>query len=100
MMIAQVRIYAVGRFTVREQPRPDNPYWPVYIVILNDRIVGKGFSKPNESDCQWMLANTRDGDLVYANPSVAKIPRTYRVKPNGEPRRTLTEGRKRLVEVE
>lgn len=54
-VIAETRTFQVGRFTVHQRVRPDNPFWPVYIVTLADRIVGRNFSQPNEGDCEWLL---------------------------------------------
>lgn len=69
-MIAESRAYQVGPFTIQERPRPDNPAWPVYIVLLGLRVVGKGFSKPSISDCEWMAG--QKGETVYADPAPAK----------------------------
>lgn len=53
-MIAEERSWHLGPYFVRQTVRPDNPYWPCYIVFRGQKLVGKQFSRPNEADCQWL----------------------------------------------
>jgi hypothetical protein len=53
-MIAEERSWNIGPYFVRQTVRPDNPYWPCYIVFRGQKLIGKQFSRPNESDCQWL----------------------------------------------
>lgn len=62
LIIAEQKVFRIGRYTVRQQIRPDNPYWPQYVIFLGDDLVGKQFSMPNESDCDWL----RRTNGVYA----------------------------------
>lgn len=62
MQIAETRSFEVGPYKVQQQPRFDNPYWPVYLVTRGDRLIGKSFSIPTLSDCEWLERQ------VYAEP--------------------------------
>lgn len=61
MIIVSPSTFTLGRFTVHVRPRFDSPGWAVYIVYLGERLIGKQFSRPNISDCQWLA---RQGDPV------------------------------------
>lgn len=67
MITAETRLFAVGRFTVQQRPRFDNPAFAVYVVFLGEKLVGKNFSMPSESDCEWLL---RSNGETYATKSV------------------------------
>lgn len=67
-MIAETLTFDLGHFTVWQRPRFDNPAWPVYIVYLRDRLVGKSFSRPDLSCCEW-LAKQKTLEPVYADTS-------------------------------
>lgn len=58
--------FELGKFTVRIGLRRDNPAFPVYLVFHGDRLVGKHFSRPGLSDCQWL---ERTNGEVYATKS-------------------------------
>ena len=47
----------IGRFTIRVGLRADNPAFPVYIVMVNGHVIGKQFSVPCLSDCEWLERN-------------------------------------------
>lgn len=57
--------FDLGPFTVRIGLRPDNPAFPVYLVFRGERLIGKHFSRPSESDCRWLERNNG----VYATGS-------------------------------
>lgn len=65
MIIAVASTFTLGRFTVQVRPRHDNPAFAVYIVFRGERLIGKNFSRPGLSDCQW-LERTKG---VYATRS-------------------------------
>lgn len=44
----------LGPYTVREGLRRDNPGWPVYLVYKGERLIGRQFSRPSLSDCEWL----------------------------------------------
>lgn len=90
-MIAETKIWELGVYTVREQPRPDNPFWPVYIVMLKASIIGRMFSRPALSDCEWLK---HQGGAYAAPQESAGPPRNFVVNRHGRPRRTLTQRRK------
>ena len=52
MMIAATSSFAVGRFTVHQRPRFDNPAWGCFFVYLGDVFIGKQFSMPSVGDCE------------------------------------------------
>ncbi len=43
----------LGPYTVVATLRPDNPAFPRYLIFRGEKLVGKQFSMPNESDCRW-----------------------------------------------
>lgn len=45
--------FKLGKYTVRINQRPDNPAFPVYVVLIGVRFVGKQFSRPSMTDCEW-----------------------------------------------
>lgn len=57
--------FQIGAYTVRIALRPDNPAFARYLVFRNGELVGKQFSRPDESDCRWL---ERWG-ILYANKS-------------------------------
>lgn len=44
--------FKVGRYTVHQRARFDNPAWPQYLVMLGSKVIGKQFSMPSETDCE------------------------------------------------
>lgn len=46
--------YTAGAYTVRISLRPDNPAFARYLVFKFDKLVGRQFSRPSETDCQWL----------------------------------------------
>lgn len=69
MPICTVETFQLGRYTVRRQPRPDNPYWPCYVVMLRDKIIGHSFSIPDIGCCDWLKRNYDEGRTIYADRS-------------------------------
>lgn len=65
MNIVDTLIFDIGRFTVRQQPRFDSSGWAQYLVFLDGALIGKSFSWPGESDCEWLLVQQRD-QTMYA----------------------------------
>jgi hypothetical protein len=57
MIIAATSSFTVGRFTVLQRPRHDNPYFAVFVIYLGEVFIGKQFSMPSESDCQSLGRN-------------------------------------------
>lgn len=72
MVICEQKTWDIGPFTIRQAVRPDNPAWPVYLVSRGDKLVGKSFSMPDLSACQWLERQTKD-ETIYATDS-AKLP--------------------------
>ena len=46
--------FQLGPYTVRIGLRADNPAFARYLVFKRDRLVGKQFSRPCLSDCEWL----------------------------------------------
>lgn len=44
----------LGRYTVVQRLRFDNPAWPQYVIFAGDKLVGKSFSMPDEGWCQFL----------------------------------------------
>lgn len=44
----------LGPYTVRAAIRIDNPAFPVYLIYHNENLVGKSFSLPDLSCCEWL----------------------------------------------
>jgi hypothetical protein len=66
----------IGRYIVRIGLRRDNPSFPVYLVFLGDRLIGRQFSVPSLSDCDWI-----ERQANYAAPS--KRPRRHSSNTDG-----------------
>jgi len=69
MTIVEALRWQCGRFVIQQRPRPDNPAWAVYIVILDAREIGRSFSLPDVDCCEWLL---HQPDGTYAPPSMIK----------------------------
>ena len=52
--IAETRAWNVGPYRVQQRPRFDNPAFAVYVVMRGDVLIGKTFSIPSLSDCEWL----------------------------------------------
>ena len=63
--ISEVQTWRDGPYTIRQQPRNDNPYWPCFLVFKDDVLIGKSFSRPDLGCCQW-LEQQEEGRTVYA----------------------------------
>lgn len=74
MNIVETRVYALGNFTIQQRPRPDSPGWAVYVVLYQGKVIGKQFSVPTISDCEW-LSRQKSEELVYAvaNESIKHV---------------------------
>ncbi len=75
--IADTREWAIGRFTVQQRPRPDNPACLVYIVFIGANLIGKSFSRPNLDCCESLLHQTPCARHVYARPEDSAPLRRY-----------------------
>lgn len=56
----------LGKYTVRIGLRADNPAFAVYLIYVGDRLVGKQFSVPSVTDCDW-LSKQIPGCTSYTN---------------------------------
>lgn len=64
MIIADSFIYELGEYTIRKQPLALNPAFSTHLIFFKGVLVGRQFSVPCISDCNWYRA-TRG---VYAQP--------------------------------
>lgn len=80
-LTVELRTWRIGRYTVRQRARFDNPYWPQYTVMLGEQIIGKQLSMPGLSDCEW-LAQQRDSRIRYGmeRPSLTLTQKHRRYK--------------------
>jgi hypothetical protein len=58
--IVETRTFMLGVYTVQQRPRFDSPGWGQYLVFLKGVLIGKCFSCPCESDCQWLERQQRE----------------------------------------
>ena len=54
MIVATTSSFTVGRYTVQQRPRFDNPAFAVFIIFLGAKLIGKQFSMPSVSDCDTL----------------------------------------------
>lgn len=59
-------IIRVGKYVVRVGLRPDNPAFPQFLVYRGDKFIGKQFSVPCESDCDWLARQADAHSPQYA----------------------------------
>lgn len=107
--IAETRIWKIGKFTVRQQPRQDNSYWPCYWVFVDDVVIGKSFSMPDLGCCEWLERQEIDR-TIYAYSSAplydvskykrgASNPRAFSIHRHKRGRPTKEEQRRREAEL-
>lgn len=58
--------FQLGPFTVRLGLRRDNPLFPVFLIFRGPKLIGKQFSRPCQTDCEWLERE----NCVYATESV------------------------------
>lgn len=91
MIVCETRTFTLGPYTVRQSPRFDNPAWPVYTILKNDKIIGKSFSIPDLGCCRWLEIN---------NGVYARRDETYQPEPLRLRGAILAKARKRKEEPE
>ena len=74
-----------GRFTVRIGLRPDNPAFPVYLVFVKGKLIGRSFSIPDSSACEWLERQNALDRVTYAETSAP--PKTAPLRGVALPRR-------------
>ena len=57
--------FTLGAYTVQIGIRADNPAFPIYRIFRGKAFIGKQFSRPCETDCQWLERE----ETTYANGS-------------------------------
>ena len=64
MTLPEVRSWALGRYTVRQAVRLDNPAFAQFIIMRGVEVVGYSFSKPDLSQCVSTERITASGRYV------------------------------------
>ena len=83
-------ILELGIYTVRVSLRHDNPHWPRYLIYLGEKMIGRQFSVPTLSDCQWLHRTSG----VFATSSTWRATSYGRTLPKrGRPRKEEAERR-------
>lgn len=72
MIVCETRTFTLGKFTVRQSPRFDNPAWAVYTVYLGDKVIGKSFSIPDLGCCEYL--ERWDGYYVHEEDHYQRAP--------------------------
>lgn len=72
--------FELGPYTVRIGLRQDNPAFHRYLIFFRGQLVGKQFSRPGLSDCQWL--HREHG--VYATESRWPVTSRGRIKRRAE----------------
>lgn len=60
----------LGKYTILQTLRRDNPAFALYLICVGEREIGRQFSMPCLSDCQW-LESQKDA----AHPSYTPRPK-------------------------
>jgi hypothetical protein len=76
-MISETRTFTLGPYTVRQQVRPDNPFWSQFLIFRGDKLVGKSFSCPDLQCCMWLERQELDR-ITYASKSAKLKEHTIR----------------------
>jgi hypothetical protein len=69
--------FQLGRYTVRVAMRQDNPAFAKYLIFRNNLLVGRQFSRPSLSDCEWLEKwGTKYADVSFQRDISAEERRT------------------------
>lgn len=87
LLIAETRIFQVGRYRIVARPLETNPYWALHwIYDRRDKLVGKQLSVPTEDDCRFLerwggrYADGGAGILTYQQRQAIYHGRNYRIR--------------------
>ena len=64
MILPESRTWALGRYTVRQAVRLDNPAFAQFIIMRGVEVVGYSFSMPDLSQCASIERITASGRYV------------------------------------
>lgn len=87
----------LGPYTVCCTLRRDNPHWPHYLIFRREKLIGKQFSMPCRSDCEWH--ERRKGEYAKAEESRQEFKKYGRGdfgRPRGRPRGRPTNAERAL----
>lgn len=84
MLIVETLTFTLGAYRVQQRPRPDNPGFAVYLVFRGTKLVGRQFSRPCESDCQWL---ERENGVYATESTFVRIEHTRGVYVFPKPKR-------------
>ena len=68
MPIVENLTWHLGPFTIHQRARLDSPAWAVFLIYRGSLLIGKNFSRPSESDCEY-IASWRG---VYASDTKSR----------------------------
>lgn len=57
-----------GRFSVHYDPLVHLP-WGLYRIYEREKYIGAQISFPSQSDCEWLAAQKKNGEVIYAESS-------------------------------
>lgn len=57
MIVCETRTFTIGKYTIQQRPRFDNPSWAAYTIFVGDKVIGKSFSIPDLDCCRWLEVN-------------------------------------------
>jgi hypothetical protein len=101
MNIVEIKTWRLGRFTVRQQPRFDNPAWAQFTVSIGKKFIGNAFSCPDLACCEYL---ERQSNGVTSQLTAAKVPaatlRGIAAFRKGRPTNAERERRAALLPVE
>lgn len=80
----------LGPYTVVEGLRHDNPAWPLFLIYKGDALIGKQFSRPCLSDCEWL---DRERGVYATSSNETRKGHAYSLQPKrrGRPRKADAE---------
>ena len=91
MLIAETRIFPLGKYIIRQQPLPLNPAFATHLIYLAGKLIGKQLSVPTVSDCDWHCSHHG----CYAEPEEFWQPKDFRSRGHAVAKRKHEEKLKR-----
>lgn len=72
MIVAEIKTWRIGRFTIRQQPRFDNPAWAQFTVSIGTKFIGNAFSCPDLGCCEYLERQSKGA--TPPRLTAAKVP--------------------------
>lgn len=94
MNIVETFTFTVGKYRVIQRPRFDSPGWGQYCVYLGEVLIGKCFSMPDVSACEWLEREQREQTFyAYSSAPLPDLTGARRAHTGGA--HTMARNRKR-----